>query len=148
ALYLLVSAFNPGEKRGQVIQSKGELESERNEEGNKMGVQQTQDQSEEIDYTEVVKSNKFKKLISDMKKFIIHDTIYLLILYFLLPIATSYTTFLNKPAIVDISWIWLFAFAQFVMTFALCIVYVKKSAAFDVQAEEIIEEQLDKGRDS
>src|SRR5699024_10234688 len=146
--YLLVSAFNPGEKRGKVIQSQGELESERNEEVNKMGVQQTQDQSEEIDYTEVVKSNKFKKLISDRKKFIIPYTIFFLILYFLLPIATSYTTFLNKPAIGDISWIWLFAFAQFVMTFALCIVYVKKAAAIDVQAEEIIEEQLDKGRES
>lgn len=144
----MVSAFNPGEKRGKVIQSQGELESECNEEVNKMGVQQTQDQSEEIDYTEVVKSNKFKKLISDRKKFIIPYTIFFLIFYFLLPIATSYTTFLNKPAIGDISWIWLFAFAQFVMTFALCIVYVKKSAAFDVQAEEIIEEQLDKGRDS
>src|SRR5699024_1134070 len=138
----------PGEKRGKVIQSQGELESERNEEANKMGVQQTQDQSEEIDYTEVVKSNKFKKLISDRKKFIILYTIFIIIFYFLLPIAIIYITFLNNVARVVISWIWLFAFAQFVMSFALCIVYVKKSTAFDVEAEEIIEEQLDKGRDS
>src|SRR5699024_5644728 len=143
-----VSAFNPGEKRGKVIQSQGELESERNEEVNTMGVQQTQDQSEEIDYTEVVKSNKFKKLIIDRKKFIIPYTILSLIFYFILSFASSYMTVLNIIAFGDISWIWLFAFAQFVMTFALCIVYVKKSAAFDVQAEEIIEEQLDKGRDS
>jgi len=142
---LSVSAFNSGEKRGKVIQR--ELESERNEEAKKMGVQHKQEQSEEIDYTEVVKSNKFQKLISDRKKFIIPYTVFFLIFYFLLPIATSYTTFLNKPAIGDISWIWLFAFAQFVMTFALCIVYVKKSSVFDAQADEIIEEQLDKGRD-
>src|SRR5699024_8097737 len=128
--------------------NQGEVESERNEEINKMGVQKTQDQSEKIKYKKVDKSNKFKKLISDRKKFIIPYTIFFLIFYFLLPIATSYTTFLNKTAIGDISWIWLFAFAQLVMTFDLCIVYVKKSAAFDVQAEEIIEEQLDKGRDS
>src|SRR5699024_8139342 len=144
----MVSAFNPGETRGNEIQSKGVVESERNEEANERGKKQTQDQSEEIDNTQVITSNKCKKLISDRKKFIIPYTIFFLIFYFLLAIATSYTTFLNKPAIGDISWIWLFAFAQFVMNFALCIVYVKKSAAFDVKEEEIIEEQLDKGRDS
>src|SRR5699024_11513396 len=90
---LSVSAFNSGEKRGKVIQR--ELESERNEEAKKMGVQHKQEQSEEIDYTEVVKSNKFQKLISDRKKFIIPYTVFFLIFYFLLPIATSYTTFLN-----------------------------------------------------
>lgn len=117
------------------------------EEG-RMSEQQAQKHSGGIDYTAVVESNQFRKLMHDRKKFIIPYTIFFLVFYFLLPIATSYTTFLNEPAIGDISWIWLFAFAQFVMTFVLCIVYVKRSAAFDEQAEEIIEDQLDNGRDS
>lgn len=97
------------------------------------------------DYVAVEKSEQFQQLMQNRKKFILPYTIFFMVFYFLLPIFTSYTTFLNKPAIGDISWVWLFAFAQFVMTFALCIVYVKKSAAFDKQAEQIIDDQLEQG---
>lgn len=98
-----------------------------------------------IDYVKVEKSEQFKKLISDRKKFIVPYTIFFLVFYFLLPICTSYTTFLNKPAIGDISWVWLFGFAQFAMTFILCTIYVKKANTFDEQADKIIEDQLQKG---
>ncbi|WP_164667332.1 DUF485 domain-containing protein [Virgibacillus doumboii] len=98
-----------------------------------------------INYEKVVESNKFKQFMDDKKKFIIPLTIFFLIFYFLLPIFTSYTTFLNTPAIGDISWVWIFAFAQFVMTWVLCTIYVKKAATFDEQAEEIITEQIKDG---
>lgn len=99
----------------------------------------------EIDFVKVEQSEKFQRLMDDRKKFIVPLTIFFLVFYFLLPILTSYTTFLNTPAIGDISWVWIFAFAQFVMTWVLCTVYVKKAASFDKQADDIIEEQLNKG---
>ncbi|WP_246206674.1 DUF485 domain-containing protein [Virgibacillus ihumii] len=98
--------------------------------------------SEQIDFEKVEQSDKFKKLMQDRKKFIVPMTVFFLVFYFLLPILTSYTTFLNTPVIGDISWVWLFAVAQFVMTWVLCTVYVKKAATFDKQADEIIDEQL------
>ncbi|MFD1064705.1 DUF485 domain-containing protein [Oceanobacillus locisalsi] len=103
-----------------------------------------QDPAKEVDYVQVTESASFKKLMHDRKKFIIPLTIFFLVFYFLLPILTSYTTFLNTPAIGDISWVWLFALAQFVMTWVLCTVYVKKAATFDKQANEIIRE-IEKG---
>lgn len=99
----------------------------------------------QIDYVKVEQSPKFKKLMNDRKKFIVPLTIFFLVFYFLLPILTSYTTFLNTPVIGDISWVWLFAFSQFVMTWVLCTLYVRKAATFDKQADDIIDEQLDKG---
>ncbi|GAA0607173.1 DUF485 domain-containing protein [Virgibacillus siamensis] len=105
--------------------------------------------SEQIDFEKVEQSSKFKKLMQDRKKFILPMTVFFLVFYFLLPILTSYTTFLNTPVIGDISWVWLFAIAQFVMTWVLCTLYVKKAAMFDKQADDIIEEQLKrKGRAS
>ncbi|ASK62486.1 hypothetical protein CFK37_10170 [Virgibacillus phasianinus] len=101
--------------------------------------------NEPIDYVKVEQSSTFKKLMSDRRKFIVPLTIFFLVFYFLLPILTSYTTFLNTPVIGDISWVWLFAFSQFIMTWVLCTLYVKKAASFDKQADEIIKEQLDKG---
>ncbi|MBY7144081.1 DUF485 domain-containing protein [Virgibacillus sp. NKC19-3] len=96
------------------------------------------------DFVKVAKSSSFKQLIKARKKFIVPLTIFFFIFYFMLPVLTSYTTFMNAMAIGDISWAWIYAFAQFVMTWILCIVYVKKSASFDKQSNQIIEEQLKK----
>lgn len=102
-------------------------------------------EGEQIDYVRVANSEPFKKLMHDRKKFIVPYTIFFLAFYFLLPVLTSYTTFLNTPAIGDISWVWLFAFAQFAMTWILCTIYVRRSNHFDRQIDNIIAEQLTKG---
>ena len=52
---------------------------------------------------------------------------------------------LNHYAIGDISWAWIFAFAQFIMTWTLCTVYVKKANKFDDMAGNILEEYKNKG---
>lgn len=96
-------------------------------------------------FVKVAESNQFKQLTKARKKFIVPLTIFFLIFYFTLPVLTSYTTFLNSHAIGDISWAWIFAFAQFVMTWILCTVYVKKSASFDRKSKQIVEEQVKKG---
>lgn len=98
-----------------------------------------------VDYVQVEKSEQFQQFMKRRRKFVMPYTIFFLVFYFLLPICTSYTSFLNTPAIGDISWVWLFAFAQFVMTFVLCTVYVKKAESFDIKAEEIIDGQIEKG---
>jgi uncharacterized membrane protein (DUF485 family) len=90
-----------------------------------------------IHYGEVEKSEKFKELIGSKKRFIIPMTVFFLLFYFTLPILTSYTKVLNNPAIGPISWAWVYAFAQFVMTWALCIIYSRKSKEFDRKNEEI-----------
>lgn len=92
------------------------------------------------DYAAVCQSEKFRQLISSKKRFIVPMTIFFFVFYFALPIMTSYSTVLNKPAVGPISWAWVFAFAQFIMTWALCIIYTKKSAHFDRIVNEIKEE--------
>lgn len=103
------------------------------------------DTRKRIDYEKVEQSTQFKSFMRNKKKFIVPYTIFFLVFYFLLPVLTSYTTFLNTPVIGDISWVWLFAFAQFIMTWVLCTVYVKKAASFDDQANEVIGDQLEDG---
>lgn len=101
-----------------------------------------------IDYEKITESNGFKNLITSKKKFIVPLTIFFLVFYFALPVLTSYSTVLNNNAFGDISWAWVFAFAQFIMTWVLCIVYVKKASFFDKLANEIIEENFEKGEKS
>jgi len=107
---------------------------------------ETQFNDGKTDFLEVAESSQFKRLIQQKKKFTVPLTVFFLIFYFSLPILTSYSDILETSAIGDISWAWLFAFAQFIMTWILCTVYVNKSASFDKQAEQIIEEQIEQDR--
>jgi uncharacterized membrane protein (DUF485 family) len=74
------------------------------------------------------------------KKFIVPMSIFFMVFYFALPIMTVYSTVLNKPAFASVSWAWVFAFAQFVMTIALCMIYTRKARKFDEIVEKIKKE--------
>lgn len=108
-------------------------------------LQQTKDK---INYEKIAESPKFKRLIQQKKRFLVPMTIFFLVFYFTLPILTSYTTILNQPAIGSITWTWVYALAQFIMTWALCMIYVKKAAGFDQEADEIAAEYTDQGENS
>lgn len=101
-----------------------------------MSVQKTKDQS--IDYSTIVKSKEFKDLMAAKKRFIVPLTIFFFVFFFTLPIMTAYSTVLNTPAIWAISWAWVFAFAEFVMTWTLVTLYTKKAAGFDKMVDQII----------
>lgn len=91
-------------------------------------------------YMEVWHSDKFKRLISHKKRFIVPMTVFFMLFYFALPILTSYTDILNHPAVGPITWAWIFAFAQFIMTWVLCILYTRKASQFDRIADDIKQE--------
>jgi len=91
-----------------------------------------------IDYTAIVQSDEFKDLMSRKKSFIVPISIFFFIFYFTLPLMTAYSKVLNNYAIGSISWAWLFAFAQFIMTWTLIMVYTKKAGGFDVIVEKIL----------
>jgi uncharacterized membrane protein (DUF485 family) len=103
------------------------------------------DETNQVDYEKIVESEQFKGFMKEKRRFTVPMTIFFLVFYFLLPIFTSYTTFLNTPAFGDISWAWIFAVAQFVMTWVLCTIYVKKANSFDEKVEAIMNDQIKKG---
>lgn len=92
------------------------------------------------DYLTITQSSKFQQLLKVKKAFILPMTIFFLVFYFALPILTSYTSILNNKAFGDITWAWIFAFAQFIMTWALCMIYSNKAAQFDELAEQVVKE--------
>ncbi|MCH6269652.1 MULTISPECIES: DUF485 domain-containing protein [Neobacillus] len=95
----------------------------------------------ENDYSSIVQSSSFQTLLSEKKKFIIPFTIFFFCFYFALPILTSYSTILNTKFIGSITWAWVFAFLQFVMTWGLCMLYSKKAARFDELSSQVIQER-------
>nr|MBC9203375.1 DUF485 domain-containing protein [Paenibacillus sp. PL91] len=81
------------------------------------------------------------------KRFIVPITVFFLAFYFTLPILTSYFKVLNNAAIGSISWAWVFAFAQFIMTWVLCSLYSRKSVEFDNMCDQIKSEVHHTGKE-
>ncbi|WP_053373512.1 DUF485 domain-containing protein [Paenibacillus sp. FJAT-27812] len=97
-------------------------------------------------YSDIARSELFVKLMAKKKRFILPITVFFLAFYFTLPILTSYFEVLNKPAVGSISWAWVFAFAQFIMTWVLCSLYSRKSVEFDKICDQIKSEVHQDGK--
>lgn len=98
-----------------------------------------------VNYTEIVQSTKFQNLMKSKNAFILPMSIFFFVFYFSLPLMTSYTKVLNQPAFGPVTWAWVFAFAQFVMTWTFCILYSKKAQKFDEEVKHILDD-MNKGR--
>lgn len=111
-------------------------------------VRETDKKSKTIKFERVVEKQKFKELTQKRKRFIVPMTVFFLLFYFSLPILTSFTDVLTNPAVGDINWAWVLAFLQFIMTWTLVTLYMKKSASFDQITDEILKEEVTKGGDN
>lgn len=98
------------------------------------------EQSRRNAYSEIVRSDTFRRLMLQKKRFILPMSIFFLVFYFVLPVLTSYSQVLNIKAVGSITWAWIFAFAQFIMTWVLCSLYTRKAVEFDALAEQIKDE--------
>lgn len=97
------------------------------------------------EYVNISESAEFKTLVKKKNKFILPMTIFFLLFYFALPLLTSFTKVLHQKAFGDITWVWVFAFAQFIMVWTLVTIYVKKAETYDKDAEVIIAKAKDGG---
>ncbi len=91
-------------------------------------------------WSRIANSASFRSLMAEKTRFLVPVTLFFLAFYFALPLMTSYSTALNRPALGSITWAWVFAFAQFIMTWSLCALYTKRAERFDAQVVEVIRE--------
>lgn len=98
-----------------------------------------------IDFEAIAASEKFNELKNEKKKFVVPFTFIFLIFYIMLPILTSYTDILERPAVGSISWVWVYSLFLFIMTWTFVMLYVRKAASLDISAKEILTEQEVKG---
>lgn len=92
------------------------------------------------DFEAIEASAGFRELMKKKKAFLISTTVLFLGLYLLFNFIISYTDWLNVPFIGDISWVWVFAFGLFAMTWILVTVYMKRAAKFDEMAHDTLKE--------
>ena len=83
------------------------------------------------EWVRVEKTSAFKELIRAKKAFIIPATIFFMVFYFGLPILAAFTTVLNVKVIGSLTLAYIYALAQFAMTWILMHLYVSRANKWD-----------------
>lgn len=85
----------------------------------------------DAEWVRVEQTSAFKELAKKKKAFIVPATIFFFIFYFGLPVLAGFTTVLDGYAIGAITWAYVYAFAQFAMTWILMHMYVSRANRWD-----------------
>ncbi len=88
------------------------------------------------EWVRIERTSAFKELIRSKKAFIIPATIFFMIFYFTLPFLTAFTTVLNFSVIGAITGAYVYAFAQFIMTWVLAHLYLNRANKWDDLVDE------------
>ena len=83
------------------------------------------------EWVRVERTQAFKELVRRKRAFIIPATIFFLVFYFGLPFLAAFTTVLNVKVVGSLTLAYVYAFAQFAMTWILMHLYVSRANRWD-----------------
>jgi uncharacterized membrane protein (DUF485 family) len=91
------------------------------------------------DFRPTVEHPEFQGLLRRKRRFVVPLFISFMLFYFTLPVLSSFTDLLNTPVIGAITLAWVYAGAQFVMTWTLCHLYLHRAQRMDRDARQMRE---------
>lgn len=90
-------------------------------------------------------TKSFETLMNKKKRFLTLLTLFFLSYYLSLPILTSYfPQVMTYPIYQNITFAWVFAFTQFLLTAIICFIYYWKSKSYDQLVQHSIREESEK----
>ena len=98
------------------------------------------------EWVRVERTRAFKELVRAKRAFIIPATIFFMVFYFGLPILAGFTTVLNVKVAGPLTLAYVYAFAQFAMTWILMHLYVSRANRWDDLVERARHEAAGEGR--
>ena len=84
------------------------------------------------EWIRVERTSAFEELVRSKRAFIIPATIFFMVFYFGLPFLAAFTTVLNVKVLGPLTLAYIYAFAQFAMTWILMHLYVSRANKWDV----------------
>lgn len=94
---------------------------------------------ETINYDAIDKMESFNHFVKKKNTFLFSIAGAFLTFYILLPIL-AFTSVLQQKWIGNITGVWIYSAALFLMTIVLCTVYIRKASHFDAEAEKVMAE--------
>ena len=100
---------------------------------------------ERNEWVRVERTSAFKELVKSKRAFIIPATIFFMVFYFGLPFLAAFTTVLNVKVLGPLTLAYIYAFAQFAMTWILMHLYVSRANRWDDLVERARDEAAGEG---
>ena len=100
----------------------------------------------DAEWVRVERTSAFQELTRKKKALIVPATIFFIVFYFGLPVLAGFTTILDGYAIGSITWAYVYAFAQFAMTWILMHLYVNRANGWDGLVDQSRHEAAEAGR--
>ena len=97
------------------------------------------------EWVRVERTSAFKELVKRKRAFIIPATIFIMLFYFGLPFLAAFTTVLNVKVIGPLTLAYIYAFAQFAMTWILMHLYVSRANRWDDLVDRARQEAAGEG---
>ncbi len=97
------------------------------------------------EWVRVERTSAFNELVSAKRAFIIPATVFFLVFYFGLPFLAAFTTVLNARVVGPLTLAYLYAFAQFAMTWILMHLYVSRANRWDDLVDRSRQEAAEDG---
>ena len=95
------------------------------------------------EWVRVERTSAFKELVKRKRAFIIPATIFFMLFYFGLPFLAAFTTVLNVKVFGPLTLAYIYAFAQFAMTWIIMHLYVSRANKWDDLVERARVEAAD-----
>jgi uncharacterized membrane protein (DUF485 family) len=95
---------------------------------------------ESAEWSRVERTSAFQELMRKKKAFLIPAVIFFLVFYMAMPVLAGFTTVLDGQAIGAITWAYVYGFAQFLMAWILCHLYLNRANKWDRLVEEARQE--------
>lgn len=105
---------------------------------------QKKESSTHIDYAKIDQMESFNVFVQKKNKFLFGVAAAFLTFYILLPVL-AFTTVLQQKWIGNITGVWIYSAALFVMTVSLAVIYSKMAPRFDKQAAAVLAEYMKDG---
>jgi uncharacterized membrane protein (DUF485 family) len=91
------------------------------------------------DWNKIAADPGFHALRRAKRRFLVPASIFFLVFYMALPVLVGFwPEVMKKPVIGKVNWAYLFALAQFVMTWVLCGMYVHAARRWDKMNAELL----------
>lgn len=91
------------------------------------------------DWDRISHEDDFRSLISRRRRFIIPTTIFFLVYFFALPVLVGFApAFMSRPAFGYLTYAYVFALSQFVMTWTVMVLYLMQARKSDLIEAQIV----------
>lgn len=99
-------------------------------------------QKPQVNWDAIEERPAFRELLGRKAKFIMGATVFFVVYYFALPVLVGwFPELMRKQVLGKVNFAYLFALSQFFMAWALAFVYLRKAAAWDKAAADIINKE-------